>query len=47
MQTDSDKPKRVGIPKNMTNDEIDLEKSLKLIMLPRIIGIFLILKKKY
>ena len=24
----------------MTNDEIDLEKSLKLIMLPRIIGIF-------
>ena len=40
MQNDSDKPKRVGIPKNMSNEEIDLNKSLKLIMLPRIIGIF-------
>ncbi len=40
MQSDSEKPKRVGIPKNMSNDEIDLDKAMKLIMLPRIVGIF-------
>ncbi len=34
------KPKRVGIPKNMSNEEINLEKSLKFIQLPRTIGIF-------
>ena len=40
MQTENDKPKRVSIPKNISNDDINLEKSLKFIQLPRVIGIF-------
>ena len=40
MNNGSEKPKRIGIPKNMSNEEIDLEKSLNLIQLPRVIGIF-------
>ncbi len=40
MQNDDQKPKRISIPKNISNEEIDLEKSLKFIKLPRFIGIF-------
>ncbi len=40
MQNKNDKPKRVGIPKNVSNDEVNLEKSLKFIKLPRLVGIF-------
>ena len=29
MQRDDDKPKRVSIPKNVSNEEVNLEKSLK------------------
>ena len=40
MQTKEDKPKRVSIPKNVSNEEIDLEKSVKYLKLPRFIGTF-------
>ena len=40
MQRDDDKPKRVSIPKNVSNEEVNLEKSLKYLKLPRFIGIF-------
>ena len=30
IQADDSKPKRVGVPKNMHNEEIDIKKSLKL-----------------
>ena len=46
MITDDSKPKRVSVPKNMQNEEIDIEKSLKLIKLPRKIGIFPETKKE-
>ena len=40
MQNDSLKPKRISIPKHISNEEINLEKSLKFIKLPRVIGVF-------
>ncbi len=40
MTNENEKPKRVSIPKNISNEEVDLEKSLKFITLPRLIGIF-------
>lgn len=46
MLTDDSKPKRVSIPKNIQNDEINIQKSLKLIKLPRTIGIFPETKKE-
>ena len=36
--SDEEKPKRISIPKKMTNEEIDLDKSIKLLSLPREIG---------
>ena len=36
--SDENKPKRISIPKKMTNEEIDLDKSIKLLSLPRKIG---------
>jgi DNA topoisomerase-1 len=40
MDSEENKPKRVSIPKGMNNEEINLDKSLKLIQLPRVVGIF-------
>ncbi len=36
--SDEDKPKRISIPKKMKNEEIDLEKAIKLLSLPRKVG---------
>ncbi len=46
MKNDRDKPKRVSIPKDIKNEDIDIEKALKLIQLPRLIGIFPETKKE-
>ena len=40
MLRNDDKPKRVSIPKNLSNEEVNLEKSLKYLKLPRYIGVF-------
>ena len=40
MQRNDDKPKRVSIPKSVSNEDVDLEKSLKYLTLPRVVGIF-------
>ena len=34
-----DKPKRVSVPKNISNDEINLEKANMLLKLPRLVGV--------
>ena len=34
-----DKPKRVSVPKNISNDEINLEKATMLLKLPRLVGV--------
>jgi len=37
-KSDKEKPKRMGIPKNLSADEINLDKALELLSLPRLIG---------
>ena len=46
IKKENDKPKRTSIPKNIKNEEIDIEKALNFLKLPRLVGIFPETKKE-
>ena len=41
------KLKRTSVPKKLGNEELDIDKSIKLLKLPRVVGIFPETKKKF
>ena len=46
IKKENDKPKRTSIPKNIKNEEIDIEKAINFLKLPRLVGIFPETKKE-
>ena len=41
------KLKRTSVPKKLGNEELDIDKSVKLLQLPRVVGIFPETKRNY